>query len=104
MKTFQYPITDADADTDSFTEIITPAGAFTIDAKVSDITTGSPTWTLLVSNTGGDEADYKDYAPETTDMAITDAIQSDKLNFKYIAIKYTSNSSTGLISFVIGAE
>lgn len=99
--TVHTPIIEEDAATDIFKKILTPFRQFTIDAKVSGVLTGLPTWTLLVSNFDGSETDFKEYSPETTDMAITTAIESDKLNFKYIAIKYNSNGSTGLISFII---
>jgi len=94
-------INDANANANKFEIVKCPNGSFTIDAKVSGIT-GSPTWSLMVSNVGTAEADFKYYSTETTNMAITTAIESERLNFQYIAIKFTSNSSTGTYSFYIG--
>jgi hypothetical protein len=94
-------IPSANANANNFVIVSTPNNAFTIDAKVSAII-GNPTWTLMVSNVGTTEADFKNYSVETTNMPITTAIESDKLNFEFIAIKYTSNSSTGTYSFYIG--
>lgn len=97
----QIVINGANANANNFVIVDMPKGAFTIDAKVSGIT-GSPTWTLLVSNIGDAEANFKEYSTETTGMAITTAIESAKLNYQFVAVKYLSNASTGTYSFYIG--
>lgn len=97
----QVLINAANANADKFAYTLTPQGAFTIDCKLGSIT-GSPTWTLLVSNTGTTEAEFKEYSIETTNMAVTTGIESAKLNFEFIAVKFNSNSSTGTYSFNIG--
>ena len=97
----QIIVNAANAATDSFTIISAPQNSFSVDAKVSGVV-GSPTWSLMVSNVGTTESDFKYYSTDTTAMAITTAIESNVLPFEFIAVKYTSNGSTGLISFYKG--
>jgi hypothetical protein len=97
----QIIINAANANANNFVIVDMPATPFTIDAKVSGIT-GSPTWSLMVSNVGTTEADFKNYSVDTTNMPITTAIESAKLNYAFVAVKFVSNSSTGTYSFYIG--
>lgn len=55
-------IPQSDAATNKFASIEAPRTLFSIDAKVSGILTGSPTYTILVSNVyEGTFADFKEY-------------------------------------------
>lgn len=99
----QLIISGANANANKFQVVKTPKGSFTIDATTTTLV-GSPTWTLMVSNSGTTEADFKEYSAGTTGLAMTDFIESNKLNFEYIAIKFTSNTSTGTYSFYIGEQ
>lgn len=96
-------ISEANANVNNFVIIKTPPNAFTIDAKVSLIV-GAPTWSLLVSNVGDVEANFKEYSIATNNMAILTAIESDTFNFEFIAIKYTANAATGTYSFFISEK
>lgn len=94
-------ISNADASLDSFTVVKMVNEPFSIDAKFSTIV-GSPTWTLMVSNVGVLEADFKPYRSDTTNMTMITSIQKASFNFEYLAIKYTPNGATGTYSFYMG--
>lgn len=92
----------ANAATDDIFMIKNPQSAFSITVDTDGIT-GSPTMTFYVGNTN-DEDELKEYDVSTTDIDVNEVIFSlEILPFEFIAIGYTSNSSTGTFSIVISS-
>ena len=95
-------IKDNNANVNYFKYFNIPSSIFSIDFKISDIVSGSPTYTILVSNVpSGEESDYKEYNTATTNVAITQAIEFENVPFEFMAVRFNSNGSTGKYSFYI---
>lgn len=98
----QIIINAANANANNFVIIANPKAPFTIDCTTATLV-GSPTWTFFVGNAGTVEADFTPYSAGTTNMPITAAIESARIYFEFIAVKFTrTNTSTGTYSFYIG--
>lgn len=95
-------ISGANANANNFIKFSNPQAAFSIDAEINDILTGTPTWTLLVSNIGDVESNFKEYSTKTTNMLLSDCVESlDIIPFAFIGVKFNSNTSTGTYSFFL---
>lgn len=93
------PVVDWDASVSFTTEAISFPQEFgwSIDFQFDGVTPGTPTYTILVSNS--ETGVYHEYKTESTLVDLTDATKwfvfDDTSSFRYMKITYVSGGSTG---------
>lgn len=72
-----------------------------IAPQVNEAITGTPTYSIEVSDNNVDWFKYDDLF---NDLDINKAAEADGLSFKYIRVSLISNGATGNVTFILGLK
>lgn len=87
-----------DAAVNKFVAIdFTDDSQWSIQVDASAVVGGTPNYTILGSNISMLEADMKPYRSASSNVPLTEGVDSESFRYRFFGLKYLANGATGVV-------